>query len=415
MSRTRCDDHLEQYLSDPPLLHLHRPVAFWLVAFVLLIGNLGVTLPIPLYVFYQASYHFPDAVLTAIFGIYAAGTLAALLFFGHLSDQLGRKPVLLLAIALAAISTLLFLFAQGVPWLLAARFVSGFAAALLGSTATAALAELNPSPDERHASVVATVGNQSGLALGSVVAGFLSQYAPFPTELTFGAYLVLLMPTAACVLAAPETVLRCDPVSLAPRPVGVPREIRPTFITVAVAIFCAFSLVGLFSSLVPSFVRGTLHQGSHAVSGGLSFLFFATAAAADVAMRRSSSRTVTATGMLSVFAGLIAVVLGLDLASVALFVAGTVIAGAGVGLTFMGGLATLNQVTPSLRRGEVMSSFFVVANAGLAIPVMAIGVASLFVSPLAATIGCSAVIAALILAAMIWKRPPSGAARQHLA
>jgi hypothetical protein len=79
-----------------------RRVAFWLLALVFAATTLGTTLPTPLYVIYQARWHFSSAMVTVTFAVYAAGVLAALLLAGRSSDQAGRKPVLAAALGLSA-------------------------------------------------------------------------------------------------------------------------------------------------------------------------------------------------------------------------------------------------------------------------------------------------------------------------
>src|ERR1700744_3299959 len=90
--------------SDPGRLTVRRPAAFWLVAIIFAIAQLGTTLPTPLYVIYQAQWHFSAGTVTIIFATYAAGVLFALLVAGRSSDQAGRRPVLLAALGFSAIS-----------------------------------------------------------------------------------------------------------------------------------------------------------------------------------------------------------------------------------------------------------------------------------------------------------------------
>src|SRR6266576_2186563 len=104
-----CADCLDQ----SPAAECTRPgvprrAAFWLLAFVFAATMLGTTLPTPLYVIYQARWHFSAAIVTVIFAVYAAGVLAALLLAGQASDQAGRKPVLAAALGLSALSTAAF-------------------------------------------------------------------------------------------------------------------------------------------------------------------------------------------------------------------------------------------------------------------------------------------------------------------
>ena len=88
-----------------------RRVAFWLLAFVFGAAMLGTTLPTPLYVIYQARWHFSAAMVTVIFAVYATAVLATLLLAGRSSDQAGRRPVLAVALGVSAVSTVVFILA----------------------------------------------------------------------------------------------------------------------------------------------------------------------------------------------------------------------------------------------------------------------------------------------------------------
>ena len=186
--------------------HVARPSAFWLVALTFTILLFGVTLPTPLYVVYQAQWGFAAGVLTLVFAIYSLGVLAALLFFGRLSDQIGRKRVLLAALAVAVASTIGFLLANGVAVLLVARFLSGFSAGLTQGTATAALAELEPSHDPRRAALVSSAINTGAIGLGPLIAGILTEYVGWQTHLVFVVYLGCLAVATAATLLLPETI-----------------------------------------------------------------------------------------------------------------------------------------------------------------------------------------------------------------
>jgi MFS family permease len=79
------------------------PRRFWslaFLAFTLLTFLAASSAPTPLYHLYQETWDFSPAVLTLIFGVYALSLLGALLTVGSLSDHLGRKPVLWLALLL---------------------------------------------------------------------------------------------------------------------------------------------------------------------------------------------------------------------------------------------------------------------------------------------------------------------------
>jgi MFS family permease len=374
-----------------------RRVAFWLVALVFASTMLGTTLPTPLYVIYQAQWHFSAALVTVIYAAYAAAVLAALLLAGRSSDQAGRRPVLAVALGFSALSTIAFILAPDQGVLLVGRVLSGLSAGLVTGTATAALTELAPASAGRRSSLVATVANIGGLGLGPLTAGLFAQYAPDPTTLVFEAYLVVLAAAGLCLLAIPETVSPRRRPTLRFTGLGIPEQGRGQFIAAAVAGFAAFSLLGLFSSLVPSFIGGVLHQRSHAVQGAVVFAMFAVATLTQAALSRFSGRRVVPAGLSLFLAALALIVAALAQAEMALFLAGTVVGGAAVGAIFLGSLATANRLAPPERRSHALSAFFVACYLGLIIPVIGVGVLSGFIGTFPAVLTFSLILAALCL------------------
>jgi MFS family permease len=376
-----------------------RRTAFWLLAFVFAVVMLGTTLPTPLYVIYQARWHFPAAVITVIFAVYAAGVLAALLLAGRSSDQAGRKPVLAVALGASALSTVVFILAPDAGVLLAGRIVSGLSAGLMTGTATAALTEL--ARGSRRASLVATVANMGGLGLGPLVAGLFAQYLPRPTVAVFAAYLAVLAAAALALLFIPETVSPRRRPALRFTGLGIPAAGRGEFLAAAAAAFSAFSLLGLFSALAPTFLATVLHQHSHAIAGAVVFLLFAAGTVTQLLASRFPSRGVMLAGLALLLAGLALIVAGLAQAALGLFLAGTVAAGVAVGAVFLGSLATANRLAPPGRRGQAISAYFVACYCGLTMPVIGVGVLAGFIGDFPAVLALSVLVAALCLVALV--------------
>jgi MFS family permease len=372
-------------------------VAFWLAALILGITMLGTTLPTPLYVIYQAQWHFSAVIVTVTFAAYAVAVLATLLLAGRSSDQAGRKPVLAAALCCSALSTVVFILAPDVGVLIVGRILSGISAGLVTGTATAALAELVPASASRRASLVATAANMGGLGLGPLIAGLFAQYAPNPTVLVFEVYLGVLAVAGLCLLLVPETVLTRRRPALRFAGLGIPERGRSEFIAAGAGGFAAFALLGLFSALAPTFLGSVLHQNSHAVQGGVVLLLLAVGAVTQVVLFRFNSRRVVMAGLGVFLAALALIVAALGEASMALFLAGTVVGGVAVGAVFLGSLATANRLAPPGQRGQVLSAFFVAAYTGLIIPVVGVGVATEFISDYTAVLALSVVLAVLCL------------------
>ena len=372
-------------------------VAFWLAALILSITMLGTTLPTPLYVIYQAQWHFSAAIVTVTFAVYAVAVLATLLLAGRSSDQAGRKPVLAAALAASALSTVVFILAPDVGVLIVGRILSGLSAGLMTGTATAALTELVPASASRRASMIATAANMGGLGLGPLIAGLFAQYAPHPTTLVFEVYLAVLAAAALCLLLVPETVSPRRRPALRFAGLGIPERGRSEFIAASVAVFAAFSMLGIFAALAPTFLGNVLHQNSHAVQGGVVFLLLAVGTLTQLALARFNSRRVVMAGLGLLLAALALIVAALSEADMALFLAGTVVGGVALGAVFLGSLATANRLAPPERRGQAISAFFVACYTGLIIPVVGVGVATEFVSDFAAVLALSILLAGLSL------------------
>src|SRR3954449_6504676 len=98
----RCRDHLDVSVGAAPAAGAR---GFHRVAAAFFALQAGGTLPIPLYVLWQQRFGFTTGTLTLIFAAYALGTLISLFGLAPLSDQLGRRPAMLAAIVLAALSS----------------------------------------------------------------------------------------------------------------------------------------------------------------------------------------------------------------------------------------------------------------------------------------------------------------------
>jgi len=353
------------------------------------------TLPTPLYRDYAREFHFSVLTLTLIYATYVAGTLTSLLFFGRLSDQIGRASVSLPAIGGAAIAALLFVFAHSTAMLFVARLVTGIAAGLSSGTAVAWLRELHNADDAKTASLRTVAVNILGLGLGPLLAGLLSAFAPLPLTLCYAVYLALLVPLAVAVAMTRETVKErrsLQKVSLAPR-IGVPAKLRRQFASPGAITFAIFSLVGFYSAIAPSLISEKLHLTSHAAAGAIVFELFFVGAIGVYAAARVSSRNVMLWGAGMMLPALACLVAAEALASLPLLLTGTAFGGVSLGLGYRGTLEVGNQMAPEDKHAELISALFVCGNLGLAVPVIGIGVLSAVSSPERADYVFAAVIA----------------------
>jgi MFS family permease len=168
-----------------------------------------------------------------------------------------------------------------------------------------------------------------------------------------------------------------------------------------VAGFAAFSLLGMFTALAPSFLANVLHDHSHAAAGAVVFALFGTAAATQLLLARFPSRPVIESGLLLFLAALALIVAGLSQASLALFLTGTIVGGVAIGAVFIGSLSTASRLAPARERGRVVSTYFVFAYVGLTIPVIGVRLGSQYEGDFRAVLVCAIVLAALSAVSII--------------
>src|ERR1700689_556172 len=165
--------------SSAGLSRRRHGLGFWLAGYVFAITIAFSAVPAPLYVLYQARDHFGPLLVTIIFAVYALGVAASLFLVGHVSDWLGRRRILFLAVATNMASGLLFLLWPAVPGLIIGRIISGVSIGMLTATATAYLSELHaaarPQAPGTRAEIVAVAPSLGGPGLGTLGAGGLGQ------------------------------------------------------------------------------------------------------------------------------------------------------------------------------------------------------------------------------------------------
>jgi MFS family permease len=393
---TRPPEELSLTTAKTDRAHRNR-AALAIVAIMLAVMFVGAIMPTPLYPLFQHAFGFSGITLTLIYAVYVLGNLIALLFFGRLADQIGRRSASLPAIGFGIASTLVFAFASAIPWLFVARALSGFSTGLAAGAATAWIAELYGGFSTGAASRIAAAANFFGCAAGPLLGGVLAQFAPWPLRLPFFIYLALLVAVAGAIFFAPETVTNPKPLgeaSVRPR-LGVPRSIRLQFVAPAVSGFATFSLIGFYAALIPSVLRDSLHQVAPIVAGVIVGEVFGIAAITILSTAWLGSQAAMLSALALLFPG-VWLLVGAEVArSLPLLLSAAALCGVAGGLGYRGSLEVINRIAPADQRSEVVSSYLIALFAGNSVPVIGIGVLAAVAGALTAHVAFAAVITAL--------------------
>ncbi|MFC9971635.1 MFS transporter [Spirillospora sp. NPDC127200] len=329
--------------SSPALVWL----AAWPVMAVFTLSNAAT----PLYPLWRERMGFSAGTMTVVFACYIAGLLGALPVAGVVSDRLGRRKVMVPAVALALVACLLFATASSVAALAAARLLAGVAVGATVSAGMAAVADVAGPDGKARAALASATAMVAGAGTGVLLAGVLAETAPDPVAAVFGLEAVLIASAGAVFLRLPLRRPAAVPGTWVRVP-SVPRAHRGALIA-GVAVFGpGITATSFVLSLGPSLLADLLGTANRIVAGGAAALMFAAATGAQFAMRRRATRTTLLTGASATVAGLALLALAVHLGSVAGLVAAALLAGAGQGLGFLGGLSLLNAAVPPGRLAE---------------------------------------------------------------
>jgi predicted MFS family arabinose efflux permease len=378
-------------------------------ALVVGLGLFASVTPSPLYRSYSVLWHFSPLTLTLIYATYAFGVLASLLLAGGVSDDVGRRPVLLAALGALMASSALFMVADSAAWLFVARGLQGLATGAALSAASAALLDLHPKRDPAGVGLTTATAAASGIGLGVLVSSVLVQLGTLPRVLPYVVLLVLFAVAFAGAYWMPEPIEKPGRFRLTAERPRVPAVVRRPFFLAALAVLSSWSIGGLFFSLGPQ-LAAQLFNSSNVIVSGSGIVALAGAAVAAQLLTAGSAPWIGAgVGSIALAAGMVLIVFAAARDSSAAYLAGSILAGAGFGAAFLGGLRALAAAIPQQHRAAVMSAFYVAAYTSLSLPAVLAGIVVAHVTlPTTFEIFGTAVAAiALTVAFEAWRTRPT--------
>lgn len=350
------------------------------MAFAFLVVMMFATLPSPLYGLYRTRDHLSAFTITVVFAIFAAGTIITLLMEGRVAGRFGRRGAMLGGVATMMVAAVVLAAWKALPGLLIGRLLTGVAIGLAAGVAIPYLIELRLRDDPKASPVGArNLGiavNVGALGIGPLVAGCLAQWVTQPLILPYIVMVVLGAVAMIGVAGAPETGTLAPRAAAQGRPAGPVRRARLP-VPAAAGTIAAFAASGLFAGLSGLILATTLHQTSHALSGATLFLVFAAGVAAQLGTSRLTASRVLAFGTISMIVGLVLLVVAVRLStpSLALFMIGGALIGAGAGAIYKGTTGIVLEATAPENRVAMTSALVIAVFVGLSVPVIGAGIA----------------------------------------
>jgi MFS family permease len=176
-----------------------RALVVLLTVIFLMIAGFG--LVIPLLPFFAKAFDAPAWQVTLLFSAFSVGQFLGESFWGRLSDRIGRRPVLIVTIAMVGLSYAALAFAPNMLVAFAVRFANGFFAGNI-STLQGALADITPPGKRASRMGIMGAAFSAGFMTGPAIGGLLAQ----PSRGALGFQLPLLV-AAGFALASTLAVI----------------------------------------------------------------------------------------------------------------------------------------------------------------------------------------------------------------
>lgn len=367
-----------------------------ILALGLFMVTFAVNLQAPLYDAYAAESDVGATAVTIAFAAYVGGLMPTLLLLGGLSDRIGRRVPIALALVLGAAATGLLVYAPSWTSLVVARCLLGVGTGLATTAGTAYMTEILGAGRAKSAALVVTSATSLGFGGGALATG-ISLAIQGPTLLP-ASYIVLFIaaPTLAVVALGLPRADRPKPVSL----VRLPVFAAGTWMFGA-AMALAWSTTGMTIAVIPLELAANDLGGW---TGLVIFLAIFVGFLCQPIARRMTNERALFLGFVLIPLGFCVLLAGVWFKVLAFVLVGTCItSAASYGFTYLASLAEISLRAPH-DRARATAGLFVYAYLGFSLPVIASGALADRLGLIVAMLVFAAVqITATLVIMMMWK------------
>ena len=352
-----------------------RGFSFFVAAFCLITCFVTAATAIPMMAYWVQDLKLSSSEVAMSVVSYFAGCVLTLILFARLSNFLGRKPVVIAALAFGAIACYLFSVGQSASDLYIGRFLQGLSCGLATSACMSWVVDTAPPARAWLGTAMTSAGPNIGLSLGTLLTGLIIEYNVLNPTLLFDACVALLIFCIVLAVLGTETMrLGTESIGqvLIPK-IAIPTRLRRLFILSITAFIGTWGVSSFFQGFSAQFAQIVFGETSVLLAAVTYLLLIIPIAVFGLISGRfnpSKTLLLMSTGFLFGAGG---VFLTLDMQSPALFMIFVVICGAAQGGTCCSGLKLLLMDATLRERAGLISALYLGAYVGSGIPNFSIG------------------------------------------
>jgi len=336
------------------------------LAFALCVITTSVNIQGPLYALYAQNDGYGVLATTIAFSFYVLGVIPVLLAFGGLSDRIGRRKTILIALGLSIAATALMMFYPYTRALAAARFMLGVGTALMAATATAYMIELIGASNTARATTWVTASTTVGFGLGPVLTtvSLLAYESPQPASFYF--LLISAFLSIFLVWQLPETAPKQDTFGTMLKLPYFNRDV----LWFGGAILICWATTGLVLSVIPSVLAA---HGLGKYAGISSMLAISCGLLFQPIARKLDPKVSTKIGILILLPSYALLTWGALNANLpAILLAAFLASSSCYGFVYLGGLSGVARSAGN-EQARASAGYFLMAYLGFSVPVIVTG------------------------------------------
>lgn len=352
-----------------------RGFSFAVAAFCLISCFVTAATAIPMMAFWTQDLALSASEVAMSVVSYFVGCVLTLILFARLSNFLGRKPVVIAALAFGALACYLFSNSQSAYELYLGRFLQGLSCGLATSAGMSWVVDTAPPARAWLGTALTAAGPNIGLALGTLLTGLFIEFQVLnPRELFDACVLLLLLGIFLSILGTETMRLGTESIGqvLIPK-IAVPARLKRLFILSITAFIGTWGVSSFFQGFSAQFAEIVFGE-SNVLLAALTYLLLIvpTAVAGLVTGRFNPSKALLV--MITAFAvGSSGVFITLNIKAPLIFMVFVAICGASIGGVCCSGLKLLLLDASLRERAGLISALYLGAYVGSGIPNFSIG------------------------------------------
>ena len=331
--------------------------------------------PVPMLGLFQQTFHMTGADLAMTAVCYFLGCIPALLFCSRLPNRLGRKPVVVLALTIGAISSLAVIFATAPLHIMLARIGQGFACGLASGSAMAWIFDSAPAHNRSISAMLAASGPGIGFLFGALAAAIAYELFAISHQHIFTGLFVGLVTVLVLSLFGKETVTHPSGTlwqTLTPK-LEIPQRLKKEYLLAVATYAGTWGVGGFFQAYSAQIASDALHSSNMLTAAFVFLSFIGTNALGSFCIKRLQPKEALNSFIFLFGCCVCLMFFFLHNENFVLFFIFCVFSGISVGASCSAALRIVTQNAQSQERTGLLAAVYLAAYLGPGLPNLIIG------------------------------------------